>query len=424
VRSEPQWASKARVRASPNPPALYIGPWQEFALNRALSRRPAPPGEAAGPYHLPPISHRPASTSVASSAAGPSNELQQFVAAFKEAAEQMDEEGASNLLRWSPLFLPTVQTLMQPPSRLGTAAHAAGAASTRTSTRPSGGSAPSVQQQKKASVRAQRERHITQMRALYSFDADSDAGAPVARAQASSSIAPAVASQAQSGVRNTNSYPSAASAAASQACNHTPAALAVSSRQPQHTDLGLRQPMLPVITVSPGKASSSAAKGYGQSTGGEGASQYLREGAGAYGNHTGGEGAHPPICMGGEASAPRLAESDEPSTLTSTHSVVPSTLTSSSTNGPTHVPGLAEGALPTTAFLPDIGDRSRYLAEIGEEASFLAEGNQGARRAVGSRGPVSRSGSVSRLHHLREADEWENEVDDLIEWTRALPGIT
>ena len=49
----------------------------------------------------------------ADSGAGGGGELTQFVAAFKEAAMQMDEEHARNLLLWSPLFLPTVQSLLQ-----------------------------------------------------------------------------------------------------------------------------------------------------------------------------------------------------------------------------------------------------------------------------------------------------------------------
>lgn len=39
-------------------------------------------------------------------------DLQQFVAAFKEMASSLDEDGARNLLMWSPLFMPTVEGLM------------------------------------------------------------------------------------------------------------------------------------------------------------------------------------------------------------------------------------------------------------------------------------------------------------------------
>ena len=40
-------------------------------------------------------------------------DLTQFVAAFKEMASHLDEDGARNLLLWSPLFMPTVDGLMR-----------------------------------------------------------------------------------------------------------------------------------------------------------------------------------------------------------------------------------------------------------------------------------------------------------------------
>ena len=44
-------------------------------------------------------------------------DLANFVTAFKEMASQLDEDGARNLLMWSPLFVPTVQGLMRPGAR-------------------------------------------------------------------------------------------------------------------------------------------------------------------------------------------------------------------------------------------------------------------------------------------------------------------
>ena len=40
-------------------------------------------------------------------------DLAHFVQAFKEMAENLDEEGAANLLMWSPMFMPTVEGLMR-----------------------------------------------------------------------------------------------------------------------------------------------------------------------------------------------------------------------------------------------------------------------------------------------------------------------
>ena len=46
-------------------------------------------------------------------AGGGGEDIAQFVAAFKEMANNLDEEGAKNMLAWSPLFLPTVEGLMR-----------------------------------------------------------------------------------------------------------------------------------------------------------------------------------------------------------------------------------------------------------------------------------------------------------------------
>lgn len=118
-KAEPSWAQQHGA------PSLYIGPWQEFALGRALKQThqrkqqqqqqaPQAPTEQllAGVPQQSTSSYSVASSSAAS-AKGP-GELSQFVAAFKEMADHLDEESAKNLLAWSPLFLPTVENLMRP----------------------------------------------------------------------------------------------------------------------------------------------------------------------------------------------------------------------------------------------------------------------------------------------------------------------
>ena len=163
---EPGWA-----RAGNGP--LYIGPWQEFALSRALNQRPRRGGGASNTFAAPfdPTCSEASSTtsgfSAASSAStrpadGP-EELAQFVAAFKEMASTMDEEGARNLLMWSPLFMPTVDNLMKNSSRsMGGPARKPRlkAAMPREVTHP----APNAQADAAA---AQRQAHMAKLQALY-----------------------------------------------------------------------------------------------------------------------------------------------------------------------------------------------------------------------------------------------------------------
>ena len=140
LRAPPKWAK--RRRRTP----LYIGPWQvrvassilfyfippirlfvavllttrslslslsqEFALGRALKQNNGRRRGGGGPL---------ANTSNVSSNGGGSTsssaahdaDLSQFVEAFKEMANNLDEDGARNMLAWSPLFLPTVEGLMR-----------------------------------------------------------------------------------------------------------------------------------------------------------------------------------------------------------------------------------------------------------------------------------------------------------------------
>jgi len=100
-------------------PSLYIGPWQEFALGRALKQQHSRRGaqRPRTPLHESTLSaaSNGGSSYAGSSAPPPADgeDLSQFVQAFKEMANNLDEEGAKNLLVWSPLFLPTVEGLMR-----------------------------------------------------------------------------------------------------------------------------------------------------------------------------------------------------------------------------------------------------------------------------------------------------------------------
>ena len=78
---------------------MYIGPWQEFALGRAL----APSGRRHGRRRV-----------TAEAAAPVEADLAMFMQNFKELASRLDEEGAKNMLRFSPLFMPTMQGLLHP----------------------------------------------------------------------------------------------------------------------------------------------------------------------------------------------------------------------------------------------------------------------------------------------------------------------
>ena len=78
---------------------MYIGPWQEFALGRALQPTA---GRRSGRRRVP-VEAAPTDT-----------ELNVLVHTFKELASQLDHEGAKNMLRFSPLFMPTMQGLLNP----------------------------------------------------------------------------------------------------------------------------------------------------------------------------------------------------------------------------------------------------------------------------------------------------------------------
>lgn len=94
-RRQSQLAAQALSHQTP----MYIGPWQEFALGRALQPTA---GRRSGRRRVP-VEAAPTDT-----------ELNVLVHTFKELASQLDHEGAKNMLRFSPLFMPTMQGLLNP----------------------------------------------------------------------------------------------------------------------------------------------------------------------------------------------------------------------------------------------------------------------------------------------------------------------
>ena len=77
---------------------MYIGPWQEFALGRALQQRPD--RRTASLRARPDAADRAADDAFAVD-----------LEFFKAFASQSDEEGIRNLLRCAPRFVPIMQSL-------------------------------------------------------------------------------------------------------------------------------------------------------------------------------------------------------------------------------------------------------------------------------------------------------------------------
>lgn len=103
------------------------------------------------------------------------DDLSQFVQAFKEMAHNLDEEGAANLLAWSPLFLPTVEGLMRQGNEAGTRGPRL---------RTKAHNPPEVRQPaphpRAQAVAAERLEHMNKLRALYSVEQPSTATPPAA----------------------------------------------------------------------------------------------------------------------------------------------------------------------------------------------------------------------------------------------------
>jgi len=95
-------------------------------------------------------------------------ELAQFVSAFKEMANNLDEDGARNMLMWSPMFVPTVAGLMNNPFRGGSQA----AKPKLKAGMPHELKHPAPRPN---SAAAQRQAHLSKLKALY---ASGGGGAP------------------------------------------------------------------------------------------------------------------------------------------------------------------------------------------------------------------------------------------------------
>ena len=91
--------SQMAVQALSHQTPMYIGPWQEFALGRALQ----PTADRRSGRRRVPVEAAPTDT-----------ELNVLVHDFKALASRLDHEGAKNMLRFSPLFMPTMQGLLNP----------------------------------------------------------------------------------------------------------------------------------------------------------------------------------------------------------------------------------------------------------------------------------------------------------------------
>lgn len=175
------------ARALQQQSPLYIGPWQEFALGRALQ---PPAGRRHGRRRAP-------------AEATPSDpELANFMDAFKDLAGRMDEEGAKNLLRLSPLFLPTMQGLLHPGAPIGPSAleppvgtrqraQAAVGASVGGAAKLTDAQLPAASERRRGgnNVKAQRQERVQRLQQMYSCSGAADSALPT---HAEPSVDPAV----------------------------------------------------------------------------------------------------------------------------------------------------------------------------------------------------------------------------------------
>lgn len=137
---------------------MYIGPWQEFALSRALSQRPGRVRPRLRP--LSEASDEPEVGGASDDGTG----VSQLTRALREMASELDKGGApQSLLALSPLFMSTIDGLLQP-----TAAGRSDQAERRPPVPPrgKGGGAKRVDP-----VRAKRRTHMERMRNMYTCGA-------------------------------------------------------------------------------------------------------------------------------------------------------------------------------------------------------------------------------------------------------------
>ena len=159
---------------------------QEFALGRALkqthqrgrTRTVAPSADFGGVPNSLTASTTSASSSTTNSSAAQARapadgeDLTHFVAAFKEMAANLDEEGARNLLVWSPLFMPTVEGLMRGGAEPGMSR----GPKPRLKERQPREACHPAPHPRVLEAQAQRAAHMEKMRSMYAQEAQAAAG--------------------------------------------------------------------------------------------------------------------------------------------------------------------------------------------------------------------------------------------------------
>ena len=163
--------SQIAAQALSHQPPIYIGPWQEFALGRALQ----PAGRRSGRRR------------VAVEAEPTETELNMLVQNFKALASRLDQEGARSMLRHSPLFMPTMQGLLNPTALDGPSvvsrhpAQAAVALRQVATLRLADTLLPPAAERRRggrgsgSAVRAQRQQRLQQLQQMYSCGGSSSA---------------------------------------------------------------------------------------------------------------------------------------------------------------------------------------------------------------------------------------------------------
>ena len=164
------WCPLCPVPASFMLPVWCVPMLQELALGKALKQRGAHPqhltsdvfGSASAGTALTSTTPILSASSASPRPTQSPEELAQFVSAFKEMASTLDEDGARNLLLWSPLFMPTVEGLMIS----GSQGRGRGSRTRLKAAMPHEAKHPAPITRPSAAA-AQREAHLAKLQAMY-----------------------------------------------------------------------------------------------------------------------------------------------------------------------------------------------------------------------------------------------------------------